>query len=241
MANSMLEKELKLEYQSVQQGFISLLPISIFVVVFGTAFGLAAVQVGLSESSSLWMSTLVFAGASQFGALDLWGTHVPVFPLAITVFAINARHLLIGATLYPHIKTMKALPRYGVMLLASDANWAMSMKAFANDEHSKGLGILFGGGLAIWIFWIIGTWIGVYFGNAIHNPSAYGIDMVMGCFLLTMVLEGNKDNGTYIIWASAALSSIIAYLYMPENAHVIVGALTGGIAGVLVGEKKNEH
>ncbi|ERB63844.1 hypothetical protein N779_18515 [Vibrio coralliilyticus OCN008] len=103
----MLEKELKLEYQSVQQGFISLLPISIFVVVFGTAFGLAAVQVGLSESSSLWMSTLVFAGASQFGALDLWGTHVPVFPLAITVFAINARHLLIGATLYPHIKTMK--------------------------------------------------------------------------------------------------------------------------------------
>ncbi|KJY94187.1 branched-chain amino acid ABC transporter permease [Vibrio neptunius] len=237
----MLEKELKLEYQSVQHGFISLLPISIFVVVFGTAYGLAAVQVGLSQSSALWMSTLVFAGASQFGALELWGTHVPVFPLAITVFAINARHLLIGATLYPHIKAMKALPRYGVMLLASDANWAMSMKAFGNNEHSKGLGILFGGGLAIWIFWIIGTWVGVYFGNAIQNPSAYGIDMVMGCFLLTMVLEGNKEKGTYLIWASAAFSSIAAYLYLPENAHVIVGALTGGIAGVLVGENKHEH
>lgn len=241
MANSMLEKELKLEYQAVQQGFISLLPISIFVVVFGTAFGLAAVQVGLSESSALWMSTLVFAGASQFGALDLWGTQVPIVPLAITVFAINARHLLIGATLYPHIKTMKALPRYGVMLLASDANWAMSMKVFANNEHSKGLGILFGGGLAIWIFWIIGTWIGVYFGNAIQNPASYGIDMVMGCFLLTMVLEGKKDNGTYIIWVSAALSSIAAYLYLPENTHVIVGALTGGIAGVFVGDNNNEH
>ncbi|MCG9597486.1 AzlC family ABC transporter permease [Vibrio sp. Isolate25] len=237
----MLEKELKLEYQSVQQGFISLLPISIFVVVFGTAFGLAAVQVGLSESSALWMSTLVFAGASQFGALDLWGVQVPIIPSAITVFAINARHLLIGATLYPHIRTMKALPRYSVMLFASDANWAMSMKAFANNDHSKGLGILFGGGLALWIFWIIGTWVGVYFGNAIQNPAAYGIDMVMGCFLLTMVLEGNKDHGIYIIWVSAAFSSIIAYLYLPENAHVIVGALTGGIAGVLVGDKNNEH
>ncbi len=232
--------ELKLEWNAVQTGFMSLVPVSLFVLIFGAAFGLAASQEGLTQSSTVLMSTLVFAGASQFGALDLWGTHVSVVPLAITVFAINARHLLIGATLYPYLQHLKPAKRYGVMLVASDANWAMSMRAFDLNDPAKGLGLLFGGGLALWMFWVIGTWIGFYFGNAIQNPAVYGVDMVMGCFLLTMVLEGEKDNKTFVIWGAAAIASVMAYLYLPKNSHVIVGALVGGVMGVLLGEK-NEH
>lgn len=234
----MHNNELKIEFNAVKAGFISLVPISLFVLVFGAAFGLAASQEGLNQSSTVWMSALVFAGASQFAALELWGTQVPVIPLVVTVFAINARHLLIGATLYPHIRHLKPATRYGVMLVASDANWAMSMRAFSANDSSKGLGLLFGGGVALWLFWIIGTWVGFSFGNAIKNPSAFGVDMVMGCFLLTMVLEGKKESKTYLIWMGAAASSIAAYLYLPENSHIIVGALTGGVIGVLIGEKK---
>ena len=94
----------ELNWAEVGDGFKQLLPISMFVVVFGVAFGLAAAQTGLDNSASLLMSALVFAGASQFGALDLWGAQVPVVPLIVTVFAINARHLLMGATLYPWLR-----------------------------------------------------------------------------------------------------------------------------------------
>lgn len=230
--------ELRLEIPWIQQGFIRLIPISVFVFVFGAAFGLAASQKGLSESASVWMSTLVFAGASQFGALDLWGSSVPVVPLAITVFAINARHLLIGASLYPHIRELNPITRYSIMLVASDANWAMSMRAFTQNKMQEGLGLLLGGGIALWAFWALGTWAGFYLGNTISNPSTFGFDMVMGCFLLTMVLEGNKDTKTSIIWLVAGVSSIAAYLYLPENSHVIVGALSGGVIGIVIGDKK---
>src|SRR3546814_20306133 len=76
-------------------------PIALFVTAFGAAFGLAAAQAGLSDSIIVVMSTLVFAGAAQFAALDLWGTQIPLFTLMVAVFAINTRHLLLGATLYP--------------------------------------------------------------------------------------------------------------------------------------------
>ncbi|WP_316672952.1 AzlC family ABC transporter permease [uncultured Tolumonas sp.] len=230
--------ELKLEIPAIQQGFIKLVPVSVFVFVFGAAFGLAASQEGLSESASVWMSTLMFAGASQFGALDLWGTSVPVLPLAITVFAINARHLLIGATLYPHLCELRPVTRYSIMLVASDANWAMSMRSFSQNNRQEGLGLLFGGGLALWAFWAVGTWAGFYLGNTIQNPSAYGVDMVMGCFLLTMVLEGKKDEKTPVIWLVAALSSMMAYLYLPKHSHVVAGALAGGLMGLILGDKK---
>ncbi|MHA6495417.1 AzlC family ABC transporter permease [Pseudomonas borbori] len=225
--------------QDVWAGFKQLVPISLFVIVFGLAFGLAATQTGLDDATIVAMSTLVFAGASQFAALELWGTQVPVVPLIVTVFAINARHLLMGATLYPWLRQLPPAKRYGVMVVASDANWAMAMQAFGRGK--PGMGLLLGGGLALWSFWIVGTWLGLYFGNAIQDPVSLGLDMVMGCFLLAMVVGGQKNPRMLVIWVVAAGSSLLAHWYLPANSHVVVGALAGGVLGALWMEKPNEH
>ncbi|NYS77192.1 MULTISPECIES: AzlC family ABC transporter permease [Halomonadaceae] len=223
----------------IWSGFKQLAPISIFVIVFGAAFGLAATQAGLSSSTTVVMSTLVFAGAAQFAALDLWGTHIPLFTMMMTVFAINARHLLMGATLYPWLRHLSPAKRYGVMLVASDANWAMSMQAFSRGK--PGLGLLFGGGLALWFFWVVGTWLGVYFGSAVSNPESLGLDMVMGCFLLSMVIGGEKNLRMLIIWTVAATASLLAFRYLPANSHIMVGAVAGGVAGTVWGAQNDEH
>lgn len=222
--------------REVWLGFKRLVPLSLFVTVFGVAFGLAATQAGLGDASILLMSTLVFAGAAQFAVLDMWGAQVPLVPMAITVFAINARHLLMGATLYPWLRHLPPGQRYGAMLVVSDANWAMSMQAFARGR--PGLGLLLGGGIALWLFWILGSWLGLYFGNAIHDPASLGLDMVMGCFLLAMVVGGQKNLRMLVIWGVAAGASLLAWRYLPENSHVVVGALAGGILGAFWMEKQ---
>ncbi|WP_256675885.1 AzlC family ABC transporter permease [Pseudomonas sp. R5(2019)] len=229
----------RLELNDVWGGFKQLLPISLFVIVFGVAFGLAAAQTGLDDASIVMMSTLVFAGAAQFAVLDQWGEQVPLVPLVITVFAINARHLLMGATLYPWLRDLPRAKRYGVMLVVSDANWAMSMQAFSRGE--PGLGLLFGGGIALWAAWALGSWMGLYFGSAIHDPVSLGLDMVMGCFLLAMVIGGQKNLRMLLIWIVAACSSLGAYWYLPDNSHVVAGAVAGGMLGALWTEKKIEH
>lgn len=237
---SVNEAELhQLDRQLVWTGFKQLVPLSVFVVVFGVAFGLAAAQSGLSAPAIIAMSTLVFAGASQFAALELWGPQVSLLTLVMTVFAINARHLLMGATLYPWLRHLSARKRYGVMLVASDANWALSMQAFSRGQ--PGLGLLLGGGLALWSFWIFGTWLGVYFGSVIQDPERFGLDMVMGCFLLAMVVGGEKNLRMLVIWTLAASSSILAYWFLPENSHVLVGAITGGLVGLVWLEKNHER
>ncbi|MCO7515971.1 AzlC family ABC transporter permease [Pseudomonas guariconensis] len=233
---SVENRPVRLDAGEVWGGFKQLLPISLFVVVFGVAFGLAAAQTGLDDVSTLLMSALVFAGAAQFAVLDMWGAHVPIVPLVITVFAINARHLLMGATLYPWLKDLPRARRYGVMLVVSDANWAMSMQAF--NRGKPGLGLLLGGGIALWSAWALGSWLGLYFGSAIQDPVSLGLDMVMGCFLLAMVIGGQKNLRMLVIWSLAACSSLLAYAYLPENSHVVVGALAGGVLGALWMEKK---
>lgn len=227
----------RFDRRSVWLGFRQLLPISLFVVIFGLAFGLAAVQSTMDGTSVVLMSALAFTGAAQFAVLDLWGAQVPLIPLVVTVFAVNARHLLMGATLYPWLRHLPPGQRYGVMLVVSDANWAMSMQAFERGE--SGLGLLLGGGLALWSSWVLGSWLGLYFGSAIHDPVSWGLDMVMGCFLLAMVVSGQKNARMFVIWAVAAGASLLAYWYLPENSHVVVGALAGGVLGTCWTEDKS--
>lgn len=220
----------------VRSEFWRLLPISLFVVAFGAAFGLAAVQKGFEPLQALLMSITVFAGASQFAVVDMWGTEVSLLPLIAVVFAINSRHLLMGASLYPMLRDMPPGRRYGILLLLTDANWAVSAQEY--QRGIRNLEVILGGGFAIWTAWIIGTWLGVYFGGLLTDPKSLGLDMVLGCFLMAMALGGNKSPRTLVAWTVAALSSLAAWKWLPANTHVVVGALAGGAVGYFWQEKK---
>ncbi|MFD2436397.1 AzlC family ABC transporter permease [Modicisalibacter luteus] len=102
----------RLDLAGTLDGMRRMAPLCLFVIAFGLAFGVAAVQRGLSELEALLMSALVFAGASQFAALELWGPEIPLVALIASTFAINARHLLMGASLYPWLRDLPpaALP-----------------------------------------------------------------------------------------------------------------------------------
>lgn len=219
-----------------RQGFWRLLPISLFVAVFGAAFGLAAVQAGLPGHEILLMSATVFAGTAQFAALEMWGTEVPVLPLLATTFAINARMLLMGATLYPWMSRLPPGQRYASLVVLSDANWAMNLNDLQSGRNT--LGALVGGGFALWLTWLTGTLAGMVFGGAISDPRALGVDMVMGCFMLSMVLAGRRTSRTVLAWVVGGLAAYAAYRWLPENSHVLVGALAGGLVGALWLEDK---
>lgn len=226
----------RLDVHGTWLGFKRLLPLSMFVVAFGLAFGLAAVQTGLSKFEALLMSGLVFAGASQFAALELWKQEIPLFTILLTTFAINARHLLMGASLYPWLKAVPSAKRYGILTVISDANWAMAAQDYQQGERN--LGILFGGGLALWLTWMLGTWLGLVLTRGIPDPQALGLDMVLGCFLLTMAVGGKKNGRMLVIWTVAGGVSLLALWWLPANSHVIAGALAGGLVGAFWLEKK---
>ena len=213
----------------VRAEFFRLLPISLFVIAFGAAFGLAATQEGLVPLQALLMSTVVFAGASQFAAVDMWGAEVSLVPMMAVVFAINSRHLLMGASLYPMLRDMSPGRRYALLLLLTDANWAVSAQEYQNGRRN--LEVIVGGGLALWLAWILGTGLGVYFGGLLKDPHSLGLDMVLGCFLLAMALGGRKTPRTLVAWVVAALASLAAWYWLPPNTHVVVGALAGGVIG----------
>lgn len=222
----------RLDLAGTLTGIRRMAPLALFVVVFGLAFGVAALAHGLSSLEALLMSALVFAGASQFAVLELWGPKIPLLPLIATTFAINARHLLMGAAIQPWLANLAPGQRYASLILMSDSNWAMAAADYRRGETN--IGMLVGGGMALWLTWLFGTLLGVLFGGGITDPERFGLDVIMGCFLLAMLVGGRRDLSMLLPWATAALAATAAMFWLPPHSHVIVGALAGGLVGLLL-------
>jgi predicted branched-subunit amino acid permease len=134
------------------------------------------------------------------------------------------------------LKYVAPAKRYGLLLVLTDANWAVAAQDY--QKGKRNLEVILGGGLVLWLAWIVGTWVGVYFGGLLQNPKSLGLDMVLGCFLFAMALGGKKNPRILIAWALAALASLAAWRWLPANTHVVAGALAGGVVGFFWLEKK---
>src|SRR5690606_2451672 len=103
----------------------------------GVVWGVLAGQAGMSVAEVALMSTFVFAGASQFVALEMWtpGT-LPILSIVIATAIVNLRMLLMTATLRPlvsHLPLARSLP---AMFFVSDEQWALTMAEVARGRGS---------------------------------------------------------------------------------------------------------
>ena len=117
------------------------------------------------------------------------------------------------------------------MLVLSDANFASCLSAYNAGERD--VGVLIGGGLALWLAWIAGTFGGIFFGDQIGDPGAFALDVVMIAFFAALLTGSWSGKATLLPWVAAACVSVAAYWWAPANWHVIAGALAGGIVGGL--------
>ena len=84
-----------------RDGLRDIAPVMIAAAPIGGLFGAIAASKGLSLAEVALMSTLVFAGGAQFAAIELWSYPVPVAAILFSTLLVNARHVLMGASLAP--------------------------------------------------------------------------------------------------------------------------------------------
>jgi predicted branched-subunit amino acid permease len=223
----------------ILRGVRRLLPVSVFVVPFGVAFGVAALEAGLTPVQTIAMSALAFSGAAQFAALDFWPGPIAFTSLTFVVLALNARHIIMGAALSPWVNRLPPGRRVVSLVMLSDANFADTQPALRAGERD--LGILVGGGLIFWLTWVAGTAAGAVGGAAIGDPATLGIDVVMACFFAAVVvgmIAGRADWwsgrwGALIPASTAVVVSVATLGLLPVGWNVIAGAVVGGMVAAI--------
>ncbi len=208
------------------------LPVAISIAAYGLVWGVLAGQAGLSVLEVLLMSGLVFAGASQFVALDMWTPGaLPVLSIVIAAGIVNLRMLLMSATLRPLVGHLSLPRQLGAMFFVSDEQWAMTMAEVRKGSGS--VAFLLGTGVLSWFAWVGSTLCGRVLGAFIEDPTKYGLDFAFTATFLALLLGMWRGRGDLVPWIVGALAAILTSRLIEGNWYIIVGGLVGSFAGAL--------
>jgi len=198
-----------------KQGITDSLPIVIGYLPIAFAFGLSAVKLGFTPAESLLFSILIYAGASQFVITALLSAGMSLWVSALTVMAMDVRHVLYGPSLRNRLvgklsgrKT--ALWAFGL----TDEVFAAATTKLIRDKRSWSENWMCGIALSSWLSWVFGTAVGALFGNGpLENYPA--VEAALGFMLLALFL------------------SFLLAAFKRQQGGVFVASLAGALGGLL--------
>lgn len=215
-------------------GARGIIPLIVGAIPFGIIFGTLAAGSGLSMGATLGMSAFVFAGSSQFIAVDLVAKETVLPIIILTTFVVNLRHLLYSVTLVPYVQHLPQKWKIPLGFWLTDEAFAVVIDRYhAPDNSPYKHWYYFGAALFMYINWIFCTFLGLTIGRLIPNAASWGLDFAMSATFLGMIIPYLKGNLAMIATALVAgVVSLLAY-GLPHKLGLIVAAIAGIIAGTI--------
>lgn len=240
--------------QQFWRGFRAQAPFLLGVLPFGLVSGLAAVKLGAPPLTAACMSFLVYAGASQLVAMDLFERGAPAAVMLLAVLIVNLRFVIYSTALAPHFqglrRDLRALLAYaltdqtfGVCTIEYDR---MDREAAKDDERaaddpaapapaeSRGDPRLkawfYAGTVAVmWPVWVIASFVGAFVGANV--PEAWGLDFAMPLMFTALVVPTMGRRGAIPAAVVGGVGGVLL-AGVPLGLGLIIAALLGIAVGV---------
>jgi predicted branched-subunit amino acid permease len=183
------------------------------------------------------MSSIVFAGSSQFVTTQLLHEGAPGLVIVLTIAVVNLRHMLYSASLAPYLKDLSLRWKVLLSYLLTDEAYAPSIIKYEKDGvHAFSHWFLLGAGFALWFNWQVSTALGIFLGTAI--PEEWPLDFAMPLTFIAMVVPILKNRPMVAAALSAGTVSLLAF-NLPFKLGLILAALVGILIGTILEGRKS--
>lgn len=210
------------------------LPFLLVVVPFGLLFGVVATDAGLTPVQTMAFSSVVFAGASQFAALQLMVDDAPFFIVVATALAVNLRMAMYSASLAVWLGDAPLWQRALVAYVNVDQSYAVSVNKYEDQPQltlPQRTAFFFGAVTPICPMWVAATGLGLWLGDGI--PDWMALDFAVPICFLAIIAPMLRTLAHMI----AAVTSIILALLLaglPYNLGLLGAAVLAMIVGAQV-------
>ena len=206
-------------------GALEILPIVLAAIPIGLLWGTLAVKKGFSPLETALASASMFGGAAQFVAIDLWRDPVPWLLVIFSVFVVNARHVLMGASLSRHLGAIAPSLRPFVMFLLVDEVWALAERRVL--QRPLTWPYYLGLGLPLWLSWTVASIFGALIGRSLGEPAAFGLDFAFPSLFIAILASIWKGPKTGAVLAASGAVAALSKLLIPGAWYIVLGGLAG--------------
>jgi 4-azaleucine resistance transporter AzlC len=212
-------------------GMKAALPIVLGYLPVGVAFGLLARNAGLTPSEVGLMSLLVYAGASQFLAIEMIFKGMTWLPIVVATFFINLRHFLMSSNLSLYFRNTR-FPLLGFLSAQlTDESFGVAISNLPKVKNNPPY--LFGLQMTSHFAWVIGSIGGALFGPFI-KISEYGLPFALPSLFICLLVFQLKSFRHFWIMAVAGVSSLFFKWAFQGNWYILLAALLAAGIGVVI-------
>jgi 4-azaleucine resistance transporter AzlC len=186
-----------------RDGVRATLPLGVAVLGFGISFGVLARTAGMGSVAPIVMSATTFAGSAQFAAASVLNAGGSVATAVVAAVLLNARYAPIGVSVAPSLHG-SWWSRFLHGQLVVDESWAIASEGDGRYNPR----VLLGAGLTIYVAWVLGTILGVAFGDVIGDPARLGLDAAFPALFLALLvpqLTSARAKQAAVLGATIAL------------------------------------
>ncbi|MFC5338635.1 AzlC family ABC transporter permease [Leucobacter denitrificans] len=199
--------------QEVRSGITDSLSVGIAIFPLGIALGILVVQAGLPLWVAPALSIGIFAGSVELLLVSMLASTVPLVTIAVTVFALNFRHVFYAFS-FPLNQVRKGLPRaYSVYALIDEAYVTYSLMNRASLTSAR----ILTGQLMMQAYWVGGGLIGITIASALDEPI-HGFEFALAATFIVMTLDAIRSKRELPSAILAGLSVSVALVLYPANA-----------------------
>jgi 4-azaleucine resistance transporter AzlC len=221
-----------------REGLQAAVPIVFGYLPVGLAFGILARKTGLSPLEAGLMSLLVYAGSSQFIAVEMISKGSVWFPIILTTFFVNLRYFLMSSTIF-HLMDRQPL-RILLPLSAQLTDESFAVATSSREAAENRPRYLLGLQMTSQISWIAGSVAGAFFGGLI-NPEGYGLPFAFpGLFICLLILQIRSRLHVALMMVAGVLS-LLFRAFLPGNWTIVVTALITSGVGVLFQKTRQQE
>ena len=199
------------------------------------AFGVSATQFGFSAWEALFLSCTMYAGASQFLVVALLGSGTSIWMTALTVIALDIRHVLYGPALQNLIQDKLNLKKTAVWAWGlTDEVFASGMIKLSQRRQEWSESWMLGLSLFSWLSWALGSFLGGLFSNQVsHLPQFLqaALDFLLPALFLSFLLAAFEKKHTLVVGVSI-ITAILDCYFINMSAAIFIGIFAGIIAGL---------
>ncbi|HEX5630678.1 MAG TPA: AzlC family ABC transporter permease [Acidimicrobiia bacterium] len=217
---------------SFRRGIRDAIPILLAVGAFGVAFGVLAVEVGLSPWLALLTSVIVVSGAAQFALVGLVSTGTA--PVLIAVTGLGLRHLPMSATLARLIGPQPLSTRLRLAFILVDETFGLTVHAARRGEPDL-VAYKSAADLMLYVGWLAGTAVGAWFGGAV-DPAAVGLDVLFGLMFLGLAVPLVRRRRDWVVAALAVAATLAATELLPAAWRLTGAAASAALVGAMLHE-----
>jgi 4-azaleucine resistance transporter AzlC len=216
--------------RDIRAGLRDIAPVAVAALPIGLLFGAIAAAKGMSPLEVTLMSALVFAGGAQFAAIETWVHPAPILTLAFATLLINARHVLMGASLTPKVRMSRAQTLLAYFFLTDEA-WALSERRALERPVTGAYWVAMA--VVLWANWTLSSTVGAILGSFLGSPERIGADFAFTALFIGLVAGFGKSRVTLVTVAVSAAVAALVHTFIGAPWHVASGAIAGIAAAYL--------